>query len=78
MKCMVVGDQEDFWKSPTKVMDEYVDVMVHGPSQKNISRSGLVAVPEKYVHMVQRVENQKGTNSLEIESFAMIVKCWLL
>lgn len=26
--------REDFRKSPTKVMDEYVDVMGHGPSQK--------------------------------------------
>ncbi|WZZ07803.1 hypothetical protein YC2023_093724 [Brassica napus] len=40
-------------------MDEYVDVMVHGPSQKNISRSGLVAVPENYVHMgVETWESQ--------------------
>lgn len=53
--------QEDFWKSPTEVMYEYVDVVVYGPIQKNISRSGLVAVPENYVHMVLGVENQKGT-----------------
>jgi len=38
------------------LMDEYVDVVFHGPAQKSISRSRLVAVPSNYVHMMLRVE----------------------
>lgn len=55
-------------------MGDYVDVIVHGPSpKKNISTSGLVAVQENDVHIVLRVENQKGTNWVMFELICNLV-----